>query len=292
MPTGATASVLRIAYIGPPPAQFVPLLEPYPGLPVVKLDQPSLGAADPPGFTHATCIHWPACACAAKAPSARGDGGRDQRRTQPPDGSEVSIRAVREQPRRTGSRPARCVDVMGWRSRGRTARCRCGGLRDRGRPRQGRRVLAVSGRTLAIGGGGVLAAASSSRARRACESLRMSRCGGCLRRCGRGACSPRSAAAKSRQRAVGGPGRARTPPPRAPRVRARSRPRRGDGYAAGAGRRARWGSRYGVVREQVASLGDPVWTLARPLARRQSRRLLRGRRRSALRAARRVGGTG
>lgn len=44
--TGAAASVLRIAYIGVLGPQFEPLLEPYPGLPVVKLDQPSLDAAD------------------------------------------------------------------------------------------------------------------------------------------------------------------------------------------------------------------------------------------------------
>ena len=64
--------MLRIANIGLPGAQPVPLFEPYPGPPVTKLVQPSLGAADWFGFTQETSIQLPAYAeLAASHPPAR-----------------------------------------------------------------------------------------------------------------------------------------------------------------------------------------------------------------------------
>jgi hypothetical protein len=54
--------LLRAADIGELGEHRVLLLDRTSGDPVVKLDQPSLGAAEPSGLTHETCIHTPACA--------------------------------------------------------------------------------------------------------------------------------------------------------------------------------------------------------------------------------------
>ncbi len=83
----AGCMLLRLADIGEPGEHWLSLLDSTSGEPVVKLDQPSLGAADPSGFTHETCIQVPAWAPGASGETGRCDGYGDQRS---PAGSSAS----------------------------------------------------------------------------------------------------------------------------------------------------------------------------------------------------------
>ena len=59
-PTGALALVSRSAYIGVLGVQLMELSDPAPGVPVMKLDHPSVGAGERSGLAQDTWIHWPA----------------------------------------------------------------------------------------------------------------------------------------------------------------------------------------------------------------------------------------
>src|ERR1035441_305275 len=72
-PTGASTAPVgpSSAYIGALGVQLVELFDPSPGVPVIKLDHPSLGAGERSGVAQDTWIHWPAYAAGAIARAAR-----------------------------------------------------------------------------------------------------------------------------------------------------------------------------------------------------------------------------